>query len=255
MTTASKQPASPIDDEGLSALLDDELTAEDAQRLRLRLLADPALAARLEALDSATATVRGAYARVADEALPPQLLELLRDQHDRRTPPGDRVQRMRRVLAAPAIAVPLLLAAGVALGLLLGTPRLAGDDDVAPPFSAAGRVPPGGSLYELLENMPSGVPGSLAAGWTASVTQTFPATGQEFCRRIELAHMAAASGGALACRGSGGWRVDAAIFTVSAATRPVLESLAAARATSAPLDGESERELIARGWPAPTPTP
>jgi hypothetical protein len=254
MTTASKQPASPIDDEGLSALLDDELTAEDAQRLRLRLLADPALAARLEALDSATATARRAYARVADEALPPQLLELLRDQHDRHSERGDWLGRLRRMLAAPPFAAPLLLAAGVALGVALGAPRLA-SDNVPPPFSASGRVPPGGPLYDLLENLPSGVTSSVAAGWTANVTQTYAATGREFCRRIELAEPTTPSGRALACRGTSGWRVEAAVFTLSNATQPALDAFAAARAVSAPLDAAAERDLIARGWLAPGSIP
>jgi anti-sigma factor RsiW len=65
------------DDAALSALLDDALPPEEAERLRARLAAEPALLARFEAIQLADTGVREAYAGVADEPLPQRVLDLL----------------------------------------------------------------------------------------------------------------------------------------------------------------------------------
>lgn len=66
-----------FDDELLSALLDGALPLVEEQRLRERLAAEPSLARRYEALRRADAAVRAAYAPIAEEPLPRQVLELL----------------------------------------------------------------------------------------------------------------------------------------------------------------------------------
>ncbi len=68
---------SESDDVLLSALLDEELSAEDAARLEQRIAREPQLRARLDALARTDKAVRDRYASVADEPLPQSLRELL----------------------------------------------------------------------------------------------------------------------------------------------------------------------------------
>jgi hypothetical protein len=245
MTTPHNRPASPIDDEGLSALLDDELTAEDAQRLRLRLLSDPALAARLDALENATATARRAFARIADEALPPQLLQLLREDEERdvrRAAWWPRGRRAWRWLAAPALVAPFVFGLGAALGPRLG--GSANDTETAAP----GPIAADSALFELLERTPAGERVALGRGRSGTATLTFATPSGRYCRRIELGDATGAPSAALACRTASGWHVEASFERAADAT---VDAAVALRSSAPPLDGAAERELIARGWPQP----
>ena len=64
MVVEERQPAT--EDEAISALIDGELPADDARRLRLRVANESALARRFAVIEEASATVRAAYRDTAD---------------------------------------------------------------------------------------------------------------------------------------------------------------------------------------------
>ena len=263
----SNEQRSAADDEALSALLDGELGADEAHRLRQRLARDPVLAARLAVLEKANSTVRAAYAPVADEPLPERLVELLsaaeRDDSDRGDPQRDNVvplpkRSSRRIFAVPAsLAAGIALAVGLVLGIALGPRMLA--PDAARWAADAGVVTRGTALFDALQTLPSGESRDLGAGFAATARLTFAAAEGGYCRHIDLIGPRGMTA-ALACGGADGWRVETATFAPAAAGGPAgayrpasgpdaaLEAAIDERIDGAPLDAAAERELIEHRW-------
>src|SRR5262245_38032287 len=103
------------DDDALSALIDGALSRDEAAALRARLEREPALAARLAAMQRANRAVHDAYHGVVDEPLPERVLDLLRAPQTRATNVVDLdARRARRALPA---WLPQAAAAGVALAI------------------------------------------------------------------------------------------------------------------------------------------
>src|SRR5262245_8302870 len=118
------EPTNPSrDDEALSALLDGALPSDEAAALRARMTREPALAARLAAMERANRAVGDAYRDVVDEPLPERVLELLRAPQTREANVVDlAARRQRRALPAwlpHAAAASVALAIGLGLGLSL----------------------------------------------------------------------------------------------------------------------------------------
>jgi hypothetical protein len=248
---------SESDDILLSALLDKELSAEDAARLEQRLAREPNLRARLDALGRADSAVRHRYAGVVDEPLPQPLRELL-GVHER---PADNVVSLARQTRAPSFALPVALAASVALaigvsfGIVLAPGRQAGD---AAGFVAdSGLVPAGTALFDVFENVPSAESRALPGDVTATPVLTFGTGNGDHCRELELASVRGATQ-MLGCRRNGEWRLILASYTASASTdgvyrpasgpSPALDAAIDELIEGAPLDAAAERELMSRGW-------
>jgi hypothetical protein len=251
------------DDEALSALLDGALPAEQAEQLRQRLSAEPALAARWQALNNANTTVRDAYSGIADEPLPAGVLALLQagDEHgeDRAANVIAFAPRTQpRIFAIPAsIAAGIALAVGLALGIALGPRMLTPEPSLS--IAAAGAVEPGSALHDALEMVPSAQTRELAAQLSATLRLTFKTLDGDYCRHVDFAG-AGGTTAALACRRDGSWRLEVASFIAQVSAAPDgLYRPAAGRSSAVEdaidssiegvaLEAGAESELIARRW-------
>jgi hypothetical protein len=248
---------SESDDVLLSALLDKELSAQDAARLEQRLAQEPKLRMRLDALERADSAVRRRYASVVDEPLPQSLRDLLGVNQ----PPPDNVVPLTRPTRAPWFALPAALAAsvalaiGVSLGIVLAPGRQVGD---AAGFVAdSGLVAAGTALFDVFERVPSAESRALPGDVTATPLLTFGTRNGDSCRELELASVRGATR-MLGCRRNGEWRLILASFTASASTdgvyrpasgpSPALDAAIDEIIDGVPLDAAAERELMSRGW-------
>jgi anti-sigma factor RsiW len=247
------------DDELLSALLDGALSPDDAARLEHRLEREPALRARLEALERANTAVRDAYAGVVDEPLPKQLLELLGTETaaaDNVVPLAARQPRERRSFVPPtALAASIALAVGVALGVVLAPSRQA--PDAIELAAEGGAVAPGSALFEMLERVPSAESRELSAGVTATPVVTFGTAGGGYCREVDVASTEGTTQ-MLACRRDGAWRLahtsyvagtsTDGVFRPAAGPSPAMDAAIDELIDGAPLDSAAERALLGSGW-------
>jgi hypothetical protein len=251
---------SNTDDEALSALLDGALPAEDAERLRQRLAREPALKARLDALEKADTAVRSAYMDVVDEPLPARVLELFGaggcGGH------GNVVElparKPSRVFTLPlAAAAGIALTIGLSLGIVLGSRTLAPDGMAS--ITSSGVVAPGTELYEVFESVPSAETRALAAQVSATPRLTFGTADGGYCRQVDLTS-ARGRTETLACRRDGGWRLEVVSFAAEAETRPgglyrpasgpstPIDTAIDALIDGSPLGAAAERALIGREW-------
>lgn len=260
------------EDQALSALLDDELPPDEAERLRQRLAREPALAERLDELAGSDAALRQAYRDVVDEPLPQAVLDLLRrsESGDSAAPSAAAADDDTRVVAlgssrgAPMRWFSLPAAAAAALALVVGV--LVGqlvDTGQAPPstglVAGLGPVEPATALYEILQSAPSAESHTLGASFTATPRLTFRTQGGDYCRQVDVTSPQGTTE-TLACRRAGEWHLEVASFTAPAgengafrpaagASTPVRASVDA-RMVGAPLDAATERTLIANDWSA-----
>ncbi|HEY3516147.1 MAG TPA: hypothetical protein VGL98_03800 [Gammaproteobacteria bacterium] len=243
------------DDDALSALIDGALPSDEAAALRARLEREPALAARLAAMERANRAVRDAYRDVVDEPLPQRVLDLLRAPPARVANVVDlHARRPRRALPAwlpQAAAAGVALAIGLGLGFGLG--QRSEQSPAAGLLASTGRVAPGSALHELLESVPSGEARSLD-GATAEARFTFRTQGGVWCRELAVS-AGAARNAAVACRRDGGWRVDLVgveaaageVYRPAGGDAPVREAVDAL-IDGEPLEPDAERVLVERGW-------
>ena len=243
------------DDDALSALIDGVLPSDEAAELRARLERDPALAARLAAMERANRAVRDAYRGVVDEPLPERVLDLLRAPQTRASNVVDLdARRARRALPAwlpQAAAAGIALAIGLGLGFGLG--QRSEQSPSAGLLASTGPVAPGSALHELLESVPSGEARALD-GTTAEARFTFRTQGGDWCRELAVSSNAARNA-AVACRRDGGWRVELVGIEAAAGEvyRPADGDSPVREAVDALIDGEplepdAERALVERGW-------
>ena len=262
------------DDELLSAYLDGELPAARRAELERRLEKEPSLALKLERMSGADATLRIAFASVADEPIPQTVLDAI-GAHAARSPDARRddarsgtvvdLGARRRGREPGAFPWPLALAASVtlAIGGVLG--YLAAPQGGAPEaglLASTGGVARGSDLHDMLETAPSGTTREFAGGLTATPVLSFESRDGGHCRELAIAG-ADGSAAALACRGDDGWQVEALSFVAGPAQtggQPAGDFRPAGRASSAidaavderivgdPLDAAAETALIERAW-------
>jgi anti-sigma factor RsiW len=259
----------PADDEALSALLDGALPNEEAERLRQRLSREPSLAERFAALERANAAVRDAYADVAAEPLPAQVLELLSSQRSAGNEDGDRARNVielaahkqrskpRFVTIPAAIAASIALAIGLSLGVWFG-PRAPAPESAAL-IATAGSVEPGTELHDVLQTVRSGATRALGGNLAATPRLTFKTLAGDYCRHVDLTS-ARNTTATLACRRSGGWQLEVlhfgppgsrgpeGLYRPATGTPSTLDSAIDELIDGAPLDAQAEDALIAGGW-------
>lgn len=252
----------------LSAYLDRELPQDDAERVRERLAAEPALARRLEEMKRANAAARNALAAGDEAPLPQAVLDLLKEPEPKRQPgaaTGGRLLRFpahgaRRWLQAPvAIAASVALVAGFLVNDVVRQAPPAADLEE---LFYAGTIPHASELHRLLEEGVSGEPTVLPGGVDGRLLLTFEDTAGDWCRQMQLSGEAR-SMQALACRRDGRWEMEAVGFgpgtppdgqyqpASSRVSAPVDAAVEALIGAGAPLAPEEEKRLISTAWEKP----
>jgi negative regulator of sigma E activity len=250
------------DDERLSAWLDGELPRGEAKRVEERLIAEPALARRLERMREAERKAQHAFHAIDATPVPQTVLDLLKN---------DRADRSQEARGAHVVSlrsrvprffqVPVAIAASVALvaGFLvrdLIAPQGVGDELALP---VSGLLAGNSGLHRVLETAPAAEPVRLAGGRNAEVVLTFQAENGDWCRQFLIGTEGSALHG-LACRQPDGWRLETASFAAPGApdsafqqaagpTPAALEAAVRARlGGSDPLGSEAEIQVISGGW-------
>lgn len=248
----------------LSAYLDGELPAREAETLEMRLADDPLLAGRLEAMRAADRTARKVYARIDELPMPQRVLDLLKEDEVN----GGAETLENKVIAFPRRGMrqfkqlPVALAASVALvaGFLVSglVSREAGTGAGIPELYAAA-IPNDSELHRLLETGQGPATQTLASGADGRVILTFQAEDGDYCRQFQL-DAAPGSMHALACRRDGAWRMETVSYADSVAPGGLYQqaSGAAPAALEAaveallgdrePLDPRKESLLISNSW-------
>jgi hypothetical protein len=256
------------DDAILSAYLDEELSLDDARRLKDRLAREPALALRLEEMQSANLAARGVFEAADDLPLPQRVLDLLNENgadNPRAESDVGNVVRfpargLQRYLQAPvAMAASVALAAGFLAGDALHRTQDA-DAPVAPSLYADA-IPQRSELHDFLETGASGTPQVLPSGASGRLMLTFENRDGDWCRQFELAQETG-SMQALACRGNDAWHMEALAYApepagsnyqaAASGSLPALDTAVDEQiGTGAALDSEEESLLISNGWRVP----
>lgn len=213
----------PVTDAELLAFLDGTLD-DDARidAIAAAVNADPALAARAEALaqaDETSGAVRDAFAPVLDAPVPDHLARIVA------APESAEVAGLApgRTLPVPANDTGsnwrwpqfAAMAASLALGVIIGGPLLTGGDageasaDGALVLASADGTATAPALASMLDSAPSGTAVDLAGLGRGEVVLTFRNLDGQLCRQF-LIESAGATSDALACADTAGaWQIEA----------------------------------------------
>lgn len=247
------------DDTKLSAFIDGELDERETVVLTGRLLNEPVLRERLEAMRAADEATRKVFATLDERPLPQGVLDLLEGSAP--TPAGDNVVAFPRRGIRSFFQAPVAIAASVALvaGFLVSrqleqVPAAAPDAGLV----AAGFVDPDSGLHRLLETGASGERRSLGVDASGRVLLTVTDANGDFCRQFVVEGTGRAAHG-FACRRAGDWELEAVGYAPAAAPGTFQQAAgpvpAAVDATvdaitggSDPLSLEEENRVISEGW-------
>ena len=245
------------DDTLLSAYIDGELPAAEADRITERLAREPLLMRRLEALRAGDTAVRDAFERLDAEPMPAAVLDMLGAKPGK---PADNVvafpaRGARRFLQVPvALAASIALVAGFVVSNVLRDAPGMGID-----LERGGAVASTSPLYGLLEHGVSGEAQVLASGTTGEVVLTFEDRGGDWCRQVAVASGPEALHG-VACRRDGGWQVEAlgyapagqagGVYLPAGSDTPeaVDAAIDGLIGSADPLDASEENRVISEGW-------
>lgn len=245
------------DDSLLSAYLDGELAAEQADQLTERLAREPQLMQRLEAMRSADDATRAVFATIDDQPMPANVLEMLGAA--KKKPGATIIPFPQRVLQNFA-QMPVAIAASVALiaGFLVNDQmRQAPVADVD--IYQAGIVDADSELHRLLETGISAAPQRFANGASGELILTFEDKSGAYCRQLAIGSGDRGMQG-VACRRGNNWQLEALSFSspesgsgpyqqasgdTPAAVNSAIDSLIGARD---PLDADEETRLISNSW-------
>lgn len=254
----TEKPMGKTDDELLSAYIDGELPADEADTLTTRLETEPELMQRLEAMRASDDAVRTVYEAIDRTPLPDAVLKHF-DEPASANPPDNVVafpeRGIRRFLQAP-----VAIAASVALVVGFVVSDFFRDDSAAPGVNdslVAGAVGMESELHALLEHGASGTVQDFGDGATAEVVLTFEDTGGDYCRQVRVDLPTRPAHG-VACRRNDAWQMETIAlgasaggpFTPAAASTPeaVRTAVDDLIGTGEPLDPVRETEIISEGW-------
>lgn len=248
-----------ITDEMLSAFLDGELGASQADEVRAALDSDPILQTRLRKFEQADATMRNAATHVAGRQLPPSVMAIFSDNN----PSVAQISRPRRESKAGSHFWPVAWAASIALVVGLSTGALYRgfylDNRDASSMQIAARVTPGDPLFDALEATPSGELLAYGdAGESVRPVLSFASANAEPCREF-VAIGSEDSVRAVACREQNAWRVDIAIRSeipdfddgyrpASASDARLVSEYISAVMVGDAFGGDVESQRISNGW-------
>lgn len=248
-----------ITDEMLSAFIDGELCAAQADEVRLALNTDPALRAQLARFERADATIREAASALANRQMPRSVLDMLSGNKVALAPlETDKGASLGGSRYWPtALAASIALVIGWSMSMFYqGVPQ---NNSASSGSPIAALAAPGDPLFIGLETTPSGQ--SVALSETGSSIQpvlSFASTNGELCREFitvdpnNTIH-------AIACRERDAWRIDFAIRSESTADKDGYQTASASDAVLAGdyiaevMAGDAfgravEADFIAKGW-------
>ncbi len=238
-----------ITDDMLSAYLDGELSPEERARVAAALAADPALAARLEALDAATRRFADAICETDAAPMPAGVEDLLRPKADNVVSFRPR-KREQPKWAAPAAMAASLLALVVAAGVFSNGPGGANESLLI----AAGPVDRASALHRALDRTPSAENAAIGKARISPVA-TFRIASGDLCREF-VASQDKDAVRAVACREDRQWTVKIAATeaAIAGGYQPASGPAAAISAyVDSAIEGDAlgpdkERALIDAKW-------
>lgn len=203
-----------VTDEQLSAYIDGELTADDAELIKHAVNADPAIAARLAELKSNDRRIVDAYSQLDDVPMPDEVMALLNAADSSSSKEySDNVVEFpssgnsgRKPLWSQTLAASVALIAGLGIGILVAS----SDNKTAQALEIASVSTSGSELFNLLETLPSG---RTAENSGASITPilSFRSESGSYCREFQQEDSARSSS-AVACRAMNGWETQFVVF-------------------------------------------
>ncbi|MDP3740497.1 MAG: hypothetical protein Q8R02_24135 [Hyphomonadaceae bacterium] len=241
-------------DEQISAAIDGELSPSDAEAFARDVDVDPALAARLERLGSATRAYIAAVSEIDRQPMPEGVQRVLA------SPPVAKVIPFRAsrigvfVMEHRAIAAAVVCAIAVWGVSSMGRGGGQGGGFAPQPD---GIILASSSLHRALETGASGERVPIAQDVSVTPRLTFLSSDAGYCRQFDvMASTAAAS--AIACRTGGRWRTQVVEFgrqlrggdyqTASGAKSAILEAFIDLHIAGTPLGAVDEERLVAKGW-------
>ncbi len=245
-----------LSDEVLGAYVDGELEPAERAVVADAITRDPAVAARIAALEALNRKLRSAFGDVLAEPVPASLAAAVRGAAAPSVVDlGDvRAARRRPALSRPSAGGWAALAASVVVGLVVGHFTV-----MAPPQGSlaigAGGISAGASLTAALNSRAAHDP---AAADGVEIGLSFRSTSGGYCRTFAVADRASYAG--LACREGDQWQIGtltqvagasgaSGAFRQAATTLPpAVREAVAASISGEPLDADAERAAMQHGW-------
>ena len=243
----------------IGAYLDGEMTSAELAAFEAELAADALLAADVLRFRGSDSELRGALGSAGAETIEADLLARLglADGEVVNLADARRARDMRAPAAPPARRwvwpAAGALAAGLAAFLVFGRPPQA-----VAPLDGLEATP---AFQLAMHELPSASQKLLDGGTTVSPRLTFVAGDGRYCREFSVTAPQATQVG-IACRRGTTWRiealakgdaaapVDGQLQTAGSDDNAALDATYKQLAGSDPIDGESEKRLIANSWAA-----
>lgn len=203
--------ANSIDDNTLSAWLDGELPRSEARSVEQAIAENPAMQQRIDVLLHNEQAIKAHFRQMTEErSVPKEILALLDNQGDQT---GSWLSRLRDGFFAlnpqPGLATAAIALAVVA-GFLAAQFVLDQPGTISPKVGLV-VIDSVHDWYPLLEKTPSGQLYELAGRQVGQVALSYRSADGLFCRQFQVHDAAAANAiAAVACRDSGGWKVELA---------------------------------------------
>ncbi|HDZ55585.1 MAG TPA: hypothetical protein ENI17_05325 [Pseudomonas xinjiangensis] len=235
-----------INDEILSAFLDNELTSMQMDHVRQRLAEDESLALRLSEMAMVDQRVSQHYDAINHLPVPDRILALLEE-------PGTSAAK-GRVLAFPA-RPRLMQALQQHAAAVAGVCLLAGFV-LAQLLPSAGENSQWNAIADVLDSKGSGQRWPAANGQELQPRLTFANHAGQYCRQYQLSGPAGSSEN-IACRTDQGWVLQAMVPTQSvreggsyrtASGGSVLDPALDLMIAQSPVSLDQEAELIDKSW-------
>ncbi|WP_417690627.1 zf-HC2 domain-containing protein [Pseudidiomarina sp.] len=235
-----------IETEKLSAFLDHELSAAEAEEVRRALETDENAAAQLAAMVMAEERLRKHIEEQNQTPIPEAITQMLSESDDKVVAgPWQKLGRMAQQHVALAASVTLVV--GLSLGSWLTSHRLVGGNET---LSQA--------VVNVLEAKVSGNTYQLNDSVTMTPQLTFQDHEGSYCRHYELYDtQAGQTTTAIQCRQNGGWKPIAEATTFHsqlqggyqpASGRQMLDAVLDSLMSSAPLSRAAEDEVLSSHW-------
>ena len=228
------------EEERFYAWLDGELEGAEAEQMAVRVAADPELQAKAEQHRQLMARLRGAFAPVMEEDVPPP-------RFAGRTEVADfQAARARREARRTSFGMPqwAAMAATLAIGIVAG--QFVGNRSGAPVESRDGMLVAAASLDRALDADLASAEGE----GRVRVGLTFRDRGGAICRSFS-----GTAGSGLACREGDDWRIDGLFgsaqqgdYRMAEGEDPRLAALIDERIAGEPFDAAREKAALENGW-------
>lgn len=256
----------PLSDETLSALLDGEMSAGEAESIEKVLAGSPDDLHRLLAMQRADRLLAASLHGIDQRPLPEGLIDKIKAAAPPTTRgPGKVIPfSFRKIVSQPVWQLPIAASIALVIGLGLGRQGLVStgpDAATAGLARVAGLIDPGNPLYQVLEKGAGATVVALdgKAGLTATPVLTFAARDGRYCREYRIESTVNTARG-IACRDDSRWSVvafasgprdsatGAGIHPASGDNAPLLDQVTDKLIDGDPLDVAAEDTLIKAGW-------